>query len=220
MNLLKNQFSRAGAAEICNARRDGSPLFSCCGFTGPKNRMLLELAGQGLGIGDAILVANECLLNHRIVKLDLSNNLISRAGCEALAELLPLHASGVLALNVASNELYDTSLQLLADALREKCAFKTTSNDAFPSHTKHALQVKSQVAQHQREFLNGSIYHNVQRAVHGPRSGRPQNPVLQLIDEPTNQSTGSLKVPTQCRARQSAAGCRHKADRAVLQVPL
>jgi hypothetical protein len=47
------------------------------------------------------------------------------------------------------------------------------------------LQVKSQVAQHQREFLNGSIYHNVQRAVHGPRSGRPQNPVLQLIDKPT-----------------------------------
>jgi hypothetical protein len=83
-NLLKNNILVEQAQELVKIMHTRENLTTLCGLTGEETE--LDFRRQGLGAGDAVLIANDIKDNGALTKLDISNSSIEQG--EALQQII------------------------------------------------------------------------------------------------------------------------------------
>jgi hypothetical protein len=74
VNLLKNAIPVEQAQELVKTMQSKEKLTTLCGLS--RNEVTLDFSNQGLGDGDAVLIANDISDMGALIKLDISNNYI------------------------------------------------------------------------------------------------------------------------------------------------
>jgi hypothetical protein len=102
VNVLSNVIPVEQAQELVKIMRSKDTLTTLCGLTGVETE--LDFSSQGLGAGEAVLIANDISDMGALTKFDISSNDIRAEGCKALAA--GLQGNQVITeLNIGSNAL-------------------------------------------------------------------------------------------------------------------
>jgi Ran GTPase-activating protein (RanGAP) involved in mRNA processing and transport len=131
-NLLGNTIPAEQAQELLKIMRSKENLTTLCGLS--REETELDFSGQGLGAGDAVLIANDISDMGAMTKLDISKNSLRAEGGRALA--VGLKGNQVMAeLNIADNDLtlnarataYDdmSGVTAVADAIKDMRALSS-----------------------------------------------------------------------------------------------
>jgi hypothetical protein len=105
VNLLKNAILVEQAQELVKIMQSKEKLITLCGLS--KEGTKLNFSGQGLGPGDAVLIANDISDMGTLTSLDISKNKLYAEGTTLLAEALKSNQI-MTALNISSNHMtYD-----------------------------------------------------------------------------------------------------------------
>jgi hypothetical protein len=87
VNLLKNSVPVEQAQELVKIMQSKEKLNTLCGLSG--NEAMLDFSAQGLGPGDAVLIANDISDMGALTSLNMSKNgLLSKEGGKVLGEML------------------------------------------------------------------------------------------------------------------------------------
>jgi hypothetical protein len=102
VNLIKNAIPVDQAQELVKIMQSKEKLITLCGLSGKE--ATLDFSNQGLGPGDAVLIANDISNMRALTKFDISTNSLHAAGAKALAEGLKGNQV-ITELNIADNSL-------------------------------------------------------------------------------------------------------------------
>jgi hypothetical protein len=118
VNLLKNNISVEQAQELVKIMQSKEKLTTLCGLS--RKETMLDFSKQGLGPGDAMLIANDIKDMGALTSLDISSNSLRVEGTKLLANALGNNQT-MTSLNVSSNYMtYGsdmTGVTALADAI-------------------------------------------------------------------------------------------------------
>jgi hypothetical protein len=87
MNLLKNSIPAKQAQELVKIMQSKEKLVTLCGLS--KEETELDFSGQGLGAGDAMLIANDISDMGAMTSLNLASNDLGVEGAKSIAAVLP-----------------------------------------------------------------------------------------------------------------------------------
>jgi Ran GTPase-activating protein (RanGAP) involved in mRNA processing and transport len=103
VNVLGNQIPPAHACELIQALASSSSLTTLCGIAGTESA--ISLKDRGLGVGCALLLANELRAHASVTSLDVSSNYLGPKGGAHMAAVLEANSS-LTHLNIATNALW------------------------------------------------------------------------------------------------------------------
>jgi hypothetical protein len=86
VNLLKNAIPVEQAQELVKIMQSKEKLITLCGLSG--NEATLDFSNQGLGPGDAVLIANDISDMGALTSLNLSSNYLRAEGAKIVAEAI------------------------------------------------------------------------------------------------------------------------------------
>jgi ribosomal protein L7Ae-like RNA K-turn-binding protein len=86
-NLLGNQIPVEQAHELVAIMQSNKKLTTLCGFS--REESTLDVSNQGLGPGDAVLIANDISDMRAMTSLNLASNKLGVEGAKAIAACLP-----------------------------------------------------------------------------------------------------------------------------------
>jgi hypothetical protein len=87
VNLLKNAIPVEQAQELVKIMQSKEKLITLCGLSG--NEATLDFSNQGLGPGDAVLIANDISDMGAMTSLNLASNSLGVEGAKIIAAILP-----------------------------------------------------------------------------------------------------------------------------------
>jgi Ran GTPase-activating protein (RanGAP) involved in mRNA processing and transport len=155
-NLLGNQILVEQAHELVAIMQSKEKLTTLCGFS--REEATLGVSNQGLGPGDAVLIANDISDMRALTVLDISKNSLHGEGARQLAKAL--HGSNLTDLNTSGSRLNRvrmgssdadvTGVVAIANAIKDMGLIHCQCNgqphrqgDTLAAPGDHALQTES-----------------------------------------------------------------------------